>query len=99
MTIYLLNVIYCAETVCPVYYIFFAVTICLVAYIILIYENIKIFIVLVDQEDNSNQSRSFEGEDDLNVGRNCKTCVKCNICFKVVNTFSSVAIPKLLNTR
>ena len=82
MTIYLLNVIYSAETVCPVYYIFFALTICLVAYIILIYENIKIFIVLVDQEDNPNQSRSFEGEDDLSVGKELQDLCQMQYIFQ-----------------
>ena len=45
-------------------------------------ENIKIFIVLVDQEDNPNQSRSFEGEDDLNVGKELQDVCQMQYIFQ-----------------
>jgi hypothetical protein len=48
----------------------------------LIDENIEIFIVLVDQEDNPNQSRSFEGEDDLSVGKELQDLCQMQYIFQ-----------------
>ena len=45
-------------------------------------ENIEIFIVLVDQEDNPNQSRSFEGEDDLSVGKELQDLCQMQYIFQ-----------------
>jgi hypothetical protein len=43
-------------------------------------ENIEIFIVLV--EDNPNQSRSFEGEDDLSVGKELQDLCQMQYIFQ-----------------
>ena len=48
--------------------------------------------MLVDQDENPNQSRSFEGERDLNVGKELQEVSQCNIYFKPMYGFSSVAI-------
>ena len=48
--------------------------------------------MLVDQEENPNQSQSFEGERDLNVGKELQEVSQCNIYFKPMYDFSSVAI-------
>jgi hypothetical protein len=48
----------------------------------LIDEIIKLFIVLVDQEDNPNQSRRFEGEDDLNVGKELRDVCQMQYIFQ-----------------